>query len=166
MRRLHILFVLASCSEQPQAAAALDASTPDGKTVVFDVGAVTSDVGIDAEQIDASSDALTVDAMLLPDASTDASTDALISAACSSTVALSNVGGNGVATWACPGTQLASWHLRIENRDGALFDQLNGAQCPGGSAFISFTYKASFMPLISINRLELADGTTVPCVLP
>ena len=112
-------------------------------------------------------DAVALDATIDAGGVLDAMTDApLPIATCTSTVALSPVGGSGNATWTCPGTQLASWHLKIESRDGVLFNQLNGSPCPGGSALVSFTYRTSFTPLISINRLVLADGTSIPCVAP
>lgn len=99
----------------------------------------------------------------VPDVAADA---ALSKATCVAMVTLGSTGGNGSATWTCPGTQLASWHLKVESRDGVLTDQLNGAPCPGGGAAISFGYKTSFGPIISLNRLELADGTFVPCSAP
>jgi hypothetical protein len=174
MRCIHALFILTACSGTHRASTVIDAAQSDGSPAVPDAGgAVTErDASMDASFFDATADTSAIDAPLdasgIPDAGNDAAAvpDAMPTATCTSTVTLSRAGGSGSATWTCPGTQLASWHLKIESRDGVLFNQLNGTPCPGGSAFISFTYNTSFTPLISINRLELADGTSVPCVAP
>lgn len=178
MRCIHVLFILTACSETHRASTVIDAAQSDGSPAVPDAGGTVTerDASIDA-LFDAPADTAAIDAMPdaggIPDAGSDAAVvpDAMMDAAlpaatCTSTVTLSRAGGSGSAAWTCPGTQLASWHLKIESRDGVLFNQLNGTPCPGGSAFISFTYNTSFTPLISINRLELADGTSVPCVAP
>lgn len=170
----YLLFILTACSA-PLSSAALDAaSTADGRPAAFDaaIDAGASGAAVDATVIDAAvtttrPDAVLSDAAVDAGGFSDASADAVApTATCASTVTLSNVGGSGSATWTCAGTQLASWHLKIESRDGVLVNQLNGSPCPGGSAAITFAYRTTFAPLISVNRLELADGSFVLCSLP
>jgi hypothetical protein len=170
----YLLFMLAACSATPLSSAALDAASTTGGSPV------ASDAEIDAIASGATADAATTDSALiamsdagLPDATVDAgdfldaAADAVApTATCTSTVTLSRTGGTGRATWTCSGTQLASWHLKVESRDGVLVNQLNGTPCPGGSAAITFAYRTAFEPLVSVNRLELADGTSVLCSMP
>ena len=170
----YLLFILAACSA-PLPSVTLDAaSTADGSPVALDaaIDAGASGAAVDAAAIDAAMTTTRPDAVLydaaidtvdFPDASADAVAP---TATCASTVTLSNVGGSGSATWTCSGTQLASWHLKVESRDGVLVNQLNGTPCPGGSAAITFAYRTAFDPLVSVNRLELADGTFVLCGMP
>jgi hypothetical protein len=174
----YLLFILTACSTAPLPLGALDAAlTADGRPIVPDaeIDAVVVGAMTDAATTDVATDAMltTMPDAGLSDATIDAggSSDTGIDAAaptatCISTVMLSRAGGTGSATWTCPGTQLASWHLKIESRDGVLVNQLNGSPCPGGSADISFAYRTAFDPLISVNRLELTDGTSVLCSMP